>query len=445
MTTFSDLLFLFRFLPVFLLVYYLVPTRFRNLLLFLGSLGFYASFDLLYAGGFLILIILNYLLSVPVKSKGKKAFFIFAVLLDCSVLVLVKSLEIFSAGFLLPLGVSFFIFKMISFQAELYLGRIPEKPGFWDTCAYFSLFFQIPEGPIMRYSEGGFDRERRVSLSEVDRALCIFAAGLGMKVLLADRFALLWNELYRTGYESISTPLAWIGVIICSFRLYFDFWGYSLMASSLGMMLGFPFIRNFEHPYAAASVSEYYRRWHMTLGFFLRDFVYIPLGGSREGRGKTVRNLFLVWLITAVWHGTSPNFLIWGGVLFLLIIWEKFVLSRNKTVLGIFGRFHVIILIPLTWLVFSITNTTDLQSFLCRLFPFFGIGKTLDPFDWKLVLSAGWYLFPIAFCLCIPKLADFFARRLSSIFVRLILLAVFWVSIYFVVISGSNPFLYYSF
>ncbi|MBQ4293266.1 MAG: MBOAT family protein [Lachnospiraceae bacterium] len=427
-----------------LLVYYLFKGRARNAVLFLGSIFFYAWGNLYYGAAFLVLILLNYLLARAMRSKSRVVFLVLAVLLDVGVLAVCKLLEVHHSGFILPLGISFLTFKMISFQADLYRGELKEVPDFLSVITYFSLFFQIPEGPIMRYSEG-FSMERRPSLSALDQGLCLFAAGLSMKVLLADRLSLLWNEIFRIGYESVSTPLMWLFVVITAFRLYFDFWGYSLMASGIGVMLGFPFIRNFNNPYGAASVTDFYRRWHITLGTWLRDYIYIPVGGSRRGTGRTIGNLALVWLITAAWHGITPPFFLWGLILLLLILWEKFVLVRKKKLLAVFGRIHVLFLIPLTWLIFSAGSLSDVLTCFGRLFPFFGVGQTLDPSDWSFFLREGLLTLAVGAVLLIPRVVGFLKEHLGHIAVRIALTVLFWISIYHVAISGSNPFLYIQF
>ena len=252
----------------------------------------------------------------------------------------------------LPLGLSFFLFKMISFQIDVYRGEMVQKPGFRQTAVYFVMFPQLVSGPIMRFHEGGFgEEEREYSWEKVEEGLQYFIAGLGTKVLLADRLAILWKDIHMIGYESISTPLAWLGAAGYSMELYFDFWGYSLMASGLCLMLGYPFIENFRHPYASKSISEFWRRWHITLGSFFRDYVYIPLGGSREGMGVTMRNLLAVWLLTGLWHGGSLNFILWGLVLFALIAIERLALGKLFGKFPLIGRFFVLAMIPVTWVI----------------------------------------------------------------------------------------------
>ena len=245
---------------------------------------------------------------------------------------------------MLPLGFSFYLFKMISYQADLFRGEITRRPDIIDTVVYFTMFPQVTQGPIMRWNNVGFEkRERTVSPKAFSDGLFFFVLGLGMKVLLADRLSLLWNEIEKIGYESISTPLAWMGAVGYSLRLYMDFWGYSLMAAGIGMMLGFHFVVNFLHPYWACGVADFYRRWHLTLGTWFRDYIYIPLGGSRRGMLRTIRNLAVVWLLTGLWHGITPNYLLWGGILVVLIIWEKYVAAGLIDAVPLIGHLHVVL------------------------------------------------------------------------------------------------------
>ena len=212
---------------------------------------------------------------------------------------------------------------------------------------------------------------------KVESGLKVFALGLAYKVLLANRVGHLWTEVTAIGYESISTPLAWMSIVAYSLQLYFDFYGYSLMAIGLGRMMGFDFPQNFNNPYMAVSMTDFWRRWHMTLGGWFREYVYIPLGGNRGGFAKTVRNMFVVWLLTGLWHGASWNFVLWGLLLFVLLFVEKAglgkVLERHKAL----GHIYMILWIPLSWLVFVITDLSQLGIYLQKLFPFFGSTGTV--------------------------------------------------------------------
>ena len=386
MILFNSLTFLFRFFPVFLAIYYLTPARFREIVLFFGSIAFYAMGAGYMALGLTALTIINYVLGQMVfsadkgglKDRNRKAFYA-AVFIDAGSLILFKVLSGLTDKVVLPLGFSFYLFKMISYQADLFRGEITRRPDIIDTVVYFTMFPQVTQGPIMRWNNVGFEkRERTVSAKAFSDGLFFFVLGLGMKVLLADRLSLLWNELEKIGYESISTPLAWMGAVGYSMRLYMDFWGYSLMAAGIGMMLGFHFVVNFLHPYWACGVADFYRRWHLTLGTWFRDYIYIPLGGSRKGVLRTIRNLVVVWLLTGLWHGITPNFLLWAGILVILIIWEKYVAAGLIDAMPLIGHLHVWFFVPLTWVVFAIPDMRGLKNyFMSHRFYFFKMGVSL--------------------------------------------------------------------
>jgi len=269
--------------------------------------------------------------------------------------------------------------------------------------------------------------------------------GLGMKTLLADRLAILWNEILKIGYDGMSTLLAWLGAYGYSFRLYYDFWGYSLIAAGIGVMLGYPFVENFIHPYAAKNIGDFYRRWHATLGSWFKDYIYIPLGGSRVGVWTTIRNLMVVWLVTGLWHGGTLNFVIWGLVLGAIIVFEKFVLSRNETVSAIVGRCNVLIVIPLTWVVFAISDLKMLGMYFARLFPFFGIGETVNPADFLRELGMFWPYLLFSVVLLFPRVYQLALRHRRNPIVLTLLTFVFWYSVYYIVNSSGNTFMYLNF
>ena len=445
---------MFRFLPVFLLAYYITPARHRHITLFLGSIAFYAAGEPYLVVLLFVLTVLNYLAAGAGRTgQASVIFFDVAVLLIIKIVVL-----LFNEGFVsadaaaglpfsihLPLGISFYLFKMISFQADFIRGELTQRPGFFQTAAYFTMFPQVTQGPIMRYTDGAFGEERKVSIAQVDDGLTLLCMGMVLKVLLADRIAILWNEIVKIGFDGISTPLAWLGAFGYSFQLYLDFWGYSLMAAGLGVMLGFPFILNFEHPYGARGIADFYRRWHKTLGSFFRDYVYIPLGGSREGGGRTIWNLFIVWALTGIWHGGTLNFVLWGMVLFLLIVYEKYVAAGWMERFKWLGHVHVWLFIPLTWVIFAISDLGDLGIYFARLFPFFGIGAAVNPEDIVKYGSIYWPYLAVAVTLCIPRVGGALLRFRKRLWMKLILIALFWVAVYYAAISGSNAFMYFSF
>lgn len=454
MASFTGLEFLFRFFPAFLAVYYITPKKYRNTTLLLGSIVFYAMGEPYYVALLLVMVWLNYFFAKKIYScrdtrRGKKCRkdrFVTVLVLDVGLLALFKGLGAFAGSSILPLGLSFYVFKMISFQVDIFRGDRKELPTFKRTAVYFTMFPQIVSGPIMRFDEGAFLlEEREYSWEKLEEGLQYFVAGLGTKVLLADRLAILWKDIHMIGYESISTPLAWLGAAAYSMELYFDFWGYSLMASGICVMLGFPFVKNFEHPYASKSISEFWRRWHMTLGSFFRDYVYIPLGGSRGGMIETLRNLLAVWLLTGLWHGGSLNFLLWGLVLFLLIGIEKIGLGKLFSKCPPVGRCYTLVLIPVTWVFFALTDFGELGLYLGRLFPFAGGGIAVNPNDiWK-YLGMYWHYLLLGAAWCVPFFSRFLQKHRKNPLVVLLTAAVFWLSIYCLVSMENNPFVYLKF
>ena len=339
--SFSDLTFLFYFLPLFFAVYYLAPFRCKNAVLVLGSAAFYflgaGARDALLLGAS---ILFHYGLARAMDGRAvrtRKALLLFGLCADLFGLVyfkyaafLLENLgkltgQTFSPVHLaLPLGVSFYLFQSAGYLIDVYRGARAER-NLIDFSAFVLAFPQLTMGPILRYDEWrGTLKERMIARGDVLLGFECFAVGLCFKVLLADQLAPLWASLERIGYGYLSTPLAWLGAASYSLQLYFDFSGYSLMAMGLGQMLGLRVPRNFDLPYTARSVSEFYRRWHITLGTWFRDYLYIPLGGSRRGKARTALALAVVWVFTGLWHGASWNFVLWGVMLLAFILLEKF-------------------------------------------------------------------------------------------------------------------------
>ena len=453
MVNFSDLNFIFRFLPIFLVAFYLTPVKFRTWTLLFGSLLFYAVGDFRMLPALLAAVVVNFLFAKAQTGEKSKSLLFFILAIDAGMLIEFKILGQYVDKALLPIGISFYIFKMISYQMDVYRGKVDKDAAFIDVAAYFTMFPQVVSGPIMRfdrYLENKALREK-TSLSEIaesiEDGLRFFVAGLAMKVLLADHLAMLWKDIGTIGYESISTPLAWLGAVTYSLELYFDFWGYSLMAAGIGVMIGFPFITNFDHPYGSGSVSEFYRRWHATLGSWFRDYIYIPLGGSRKGELRTIFNLLVVWLVTGFWHGITLNFIIWGLSLCFIIICERlFVLKRLPAPLSKFvGKVNVLILIPLTWVVFAISDPEMLGMYFSRLFPFTGSGVAVNQGDFLKNIGIYWTVLLPSLILLIPRVYDFWANRRNRLIFNIIWIILFWAFIYSLAGAAGNPFMYFKF
>ena len=490
MINFSDLTFIFRFLPVFIVAFYLTPYEFRTLTLLIGSLLFYGVGDLKMFPVLLGAVIINFLFSRALKGGGSKVLLGFAIVLDALMLIEFKLLGQFVDSAFMPIGVSVFTFKMISFQVDNYRGKVDEKAGFMDIAAYFVMFPQIVSGPIMRfedYAKNPFMKlwakedeqaeaaklenetqeseetkdiidldkeeteenvaiEKPSKLAAIEDGLRFFTLGLAFKVLLADHLAMLWKDIGTIGYESISTALAWLGAYTYSMELYFDFWGYSLMAAGVGVMLGFPFIVNFDQPYGSRNVSEFYRRWHATLGSWFRDYIYFPMGGSRKGSFRTILNLLTVWLITGFWHGVTLNFILWGLIIFVIILCERFVLAKLPKFIGeLFGRINVLILIPLTWVVFALPDSNMLATYFMRLFPFFGVGISINEGDFIKNIGIYGIVLGTGLVMMLPVVYRFFEKHRKNPVFTVGLLALFWACIYSLSNAAGNPFMYFKF
>lgn len=469
---FSSIAFIMYFMPVFFLVYYILPASYKNAWLFLASLGFY-YYGVRGNPGYLLLMIMSVvvnfvagkLIEAQKTRRARKAWLVVGIVYDLGWLILFKYLgflienlnALFGAmhvkvqletwNLILPIGISFYTFQIISYLVDVYRRETKAEKSLISLGTYLCMFPQLIAGPIVNYHLIQEQlHKRKHSMEKVESGLKVFALGLAYKVLLANRVGHLWTEVTAIGYESISTPLAWMSIVAYSLQLYFDFYGYSLMAIGLGRMMGFDFPQNFNNPYMAVSMTDFWRRWHMTLGGWFREYVYIPLGGNRGGFAKTVRNMFVVWLLTGLWHGASWNFVLWGLLLFVLLFVEKAglgkVLERHKAL----GHIYMILWIPLSWLVFVITDLSQLGIYLQKLFPFFGsTGTVLFQGDYlKYGKTYGVYLvLGILFATGVQE--KLLKKNKNRLWVILLLLALFWASVYCMYLGMDDPFLYFRF
>ena len=453
--TFFDLIFIFRLIPIFLIIYYILPCSCRAWLLLVASIGFYYINEPVYIAVISGATLINYILAKLLLKKKSKLLLAVGVVANVSCLAFFKGASTFGLNIIIPLGISYYIFKMISYLADLYNGKI-QSVEFKTMATYFFMFPQITAGPIARmdYVTGNqfwvkSDKTKKEKFFEIllkiEEGLKLFAIGLFMKVMIADHLSVLWNDIKTIGYESISTPLAWLGAYSYSFELYFDFWGYSLMAAGIGIMLGFPFISNFNQPYFSKSISEFYRNWHSTLGAWFRDYVYFPLGGNRKGKLRTVFNIFVVWAFTGIWHGLTFNFWIWAGILFVIIVLEKFLLGRFKKLFKVIGRFNVLVIIPITWVVFAIHSLKYLRIYLLRMFPVIDISVAVNKNDYLFMLEDYWLYLVLAVIFTIPALTGFYKKHKNNVFTILVIFAMFWISIFSLANSAGNPFMYLRF
>lgn len=457
--SFADLSFLFYFLPAFFALYYIAPARLKNAVLVLGSAACYyfgagARDTLLLA----LVLVLHYGLARWMAGSGRRtarALLCIGLALDLYLLVFFKY-----AGFLLenlgtlthtafslpelilPLGVSFYLFQSAGYLIDVARGAAAET-SLIDYAAFTLAFPQLTMGPILRYDDWRARlKSRTLTAADAGQGFELFVAGLCCKVLLADQLAPLWASLERIGYEYLSTPAAWLGAVSYSLQLYFDFSGYSLMAMGLGQMLGLPVPRNFDLPYCARSVSEFYRRWHITLGTWFRDYLYIPLGGSRNGKARTVLALAVVWFFTGLWHGASWSFVLWGVVLLGLILLEKLCIGGFLKRHRVLSHCYLLFVIPPTWVIFRITELAEVRAYFTRLFPFFGTHSAVSAQDALKLLDAYWWLLALGILLCLPAPRRFFEKHRGSPVLDVPLFLLFWVCVYCIATASGNAFLY---
>lgn len=450
---FSSMIFIFLFLPVFLVLYYIVPIRYRNSLLLLGSLIFYAYGEPVHIVLLLLSVLLNYVFGIGFSHTEmtwkRRVLLSLALLYNLGMLFFFKY-QIENGA--LPLGISFYTFQIVSYLIDVYKRRIPAERNLLQLGTYLCMFPQLMSGPLIAYSKIKDSLyQRSYSVSAVEDGLKTFTIGLASKILIANPLGSLWRDAQIIGFDSISTPMAWIAMFAFSLQIYFDFNGYSLMAIGLGRMLGFTLPQNFDHPYAATSISDFWRRWHITLGLWFREYIYIPLGGNRKGTAIMIVNLFLVWMCTGLWHGFGTNFLLWSLFCFILIAIEKLFFStwlKHPTLLRVlFARLYVLLMIPLSWMLFAITDLTEIKLFFSRLFPpviTFSQQFFMQPDVVKALSSYGiFFLAGIVFCL--PCCSRFYEKHKNNIMILLSLLLLFWLCIHRILNEVNNPFLYFSF
>lgn len=467
---FSSIFFIFVFLPVTLAVYSVAPRRLKNLILLLFSLVFYAWGEPVYIFLMLISIVYNYLSGLEIafyRGRGQDAkarlIFLLSVAFNLGVLGFFKY-----AGFVaqnlnavlpfqlpqvelaLPIGISFYTFQTLSYIIDVYRGTVAVQRNIIDFGLYISMFPQLVAGPIVRYTDIEHQlRHRAVTLDGLGQGTLLFVRGLVKKVLLANNIGLAFTAIQGMPAGELSALSAWVGALAYTFQIYFDFSGYSDMAIGLGKMFGFTFMQNFNHPYISTSVTEFWRRWHISLSHWFRDYVYIPLGGSRQGTSRTVINLLVVWSLTGLWHGAAWNFVAWGLYYGVLLVLEKFILRPvlerlPKAVLHLYTLFFVVV----GWVLFASPTLPDAMAYLGAMF---GSGAgVIDSAGIYYLSTNAVLLVACAFCsgplvsgvlesLCVS------GRTSHKVLAAALFVAGFVFCTAFLVNATYNPFLYFRF
>ena len=466
---FSSIVFLFTFLPAVMILYYLLPVRFRNVILLLASLVFYAWGEPVYLFLMLLSILFNYFSgldiarNLPDKRAAKRSL-VFNLIINLAVLGFFKyegfvldtlngilPVHISYHALPLPIGISFYTFQILSYIIDIYRGNVKVQTNLPNFALYVTMFPQLIAGPIVQYAD--VDEQlasREVSRTKFGEGSMYFIRGLAKKVLLANTSGMIFTEVSGLAKGNIAVVTAWLGAFAYMFQIYFDFSGYSDMAIGLGKMFGFEFNMNFNYPYVSKSITEFWRRWHISLSSWFRDYVYIPLGGSRVSKIKHIRNLLIVWFLTGLWHGASWNFVVWGLFYGVILITEKYFTGKILAKLPeAVQTLYTMILVMLGWVLFF---SPTLGSALTWIGNMFGQGATGFMDSQALYLIMRNWLFWVAgiigstpFMHLLGKRLVFNEERPHTVLAGCLMTGLFVLCVAYLVTESYNPFLYFRF
>lgn len=475
---FPSVEFIFAFLPIVLMVYFILLRRnvlLKNIWLFAASLFFYAfgegSFILLMLGEILLDYLLALFLNRSQKRWARRTLLSIAIISNIGILGIFKYASFVCVDILhlppdavgiaadihLPLGISFFTFQALSYVLDVYMGKVAATGSFLNVGLYVSFFPQLVAGPIVRYTDiADAINNRKESIDGFSSGVVRFLIGLSKKVLIANNMALVadaaWKLIIGDRLEA-SVAMAWLGAISYTLQIYFDFSGYSDMAIGLGKIFGFDFPENFKHPYIATSLTEFWRRWHISLSSWFRDYVYIPLGGSRRGEARTYINLMIVWLLTGIWHGANYTFVVWGLLYGILLMIEKVIcahkaIRKQSLIQRIFGHLYTMIVVTLAWVIFRSDSINDAVIYILGMFGR-GSGKLVDRvFVAYLKQNICFYIPAIIGCMPILESLELkFGEKnpIYNVAFGATVLAGFVISVSYIINNGYNPFIYFNF
>lgn len=461
---FSSIVFLYIFLPIMLIVYFIVPNKFKNAIMILASLIFFAWGEIRYIFIMLILAVMDFICGRNIdknfNNKKKKIYLFIDVGINLLILFFFKysdfiieninlatGLKIPLLNIPLPIGVSFNTFQSLSYIIDVYRGTVKCEKSFYNYLAYTTLFPQIIAGPIVRYETVDEELEvKNISMDNFSTGMKRFIVGLAKKVLIANNVGKLWALIEAGSYTQMTTLLAWTGIIAFALQIYFDFSGYSDMAIGLAEIFGMKFDENFNYPYISKSITEFWRRWHITLGSWFRDYIYIPLGGNRKGFPKQIRNILIVWFLTGAWHGASWNFILWGVYFGVILILEKMILLKVlEKIPKIFSHIYAVLLILVSWAIFAFT---DLDSVINYIKIMFGVGNTTLINSEAVYYFKNYFVIILIGVICsIPifKKIKIKNENINAVFSSIIYIGLFLLSTASLVSDTYNPFLYFRF
>lgn len=474
---FSSLTFLFAFLPLTLIIYYLVPQKAKNIVILVSGLLFYAWGEPIYVLAMIASTFIDYtagriIAKYDNDEKKRRICLIVSLIMNLGLLGTFKYLgflinsanawfgwSIPNPNLPLPIGISFFTFQSMSYTIDLYRRNIKVQKSAVNFLAFVTLFPQIVAGPIVRYEDIQNEIDHRtITEKMLGDGISRFIVGLGKKVLIANNIGALWSQIKLMEYGELSAVTAWLGILAFTFQIYFDFSGYSDMAIGLGKMMGFNFPENFDYPYMSHSISEFWRRWHMTLGAWFKSYIYIPLGGNRKGKARTIINLLIVWTVTGIWHGASWNFMLWGAYFGVLIVLERLFLGKwLEKIPAFFSWLYTFVLVIFGWVMFDAVDTTTVHigDMFSQVFTFIGAmfganGVFIDNTAMNAIVNYG-----IIFAVCIFGSSDVLKticdkiRKNGPVWVQygepVVLTAVMLASTAYITTSSYNPFLYFNF
>lgn len=466
---FSSIVFLFSFLPAVMILYYLLPVRFRNVILLLASLVFYAWGEPVYLFLMLLSILFNYFSGLDIArnlqdKRAAKRSLVFNLIINLAVLGFFKyegfvldtlngilPVHISYHALPLPIGISFYTFQILSYIIDVYRGNVKVQTNLPNFALYVTMFPQLIAGPIVQYAD--VDEQlasREVSRTKFGEGSMYFIRGLAKKVLLANTSGMIFTEVSGLAKGNIAVMTAWLGAFAYMFQIYFDFSGYSDMAIGLGKMLGFEFNMNFNYPYVSKSITEFWRRWHISLSSWFRDYVYIPLGGNRVSKIKHIRNLLIVWFLTGLWHGAAWNFVAWGLYYGVILIIEKYLLSPVLDRLpDVVRHIYSIVLVVIGWVLFFSSSFGQAADYIRVMF---GAGAHgFADRESMYLLTSNLILWLILIFGSTPLVHFRYEHMLrtkkwnTTIINSVVYVALFIVCIAYLVTETYNPFLYFRF
>lgn len=466
---FSSVVFLYIFLPIMLLVYFIVPKKFKNAVMIIASLIFFAWGEIRYIFIMLILAVMDYFCGKKIDkyfdNKKKKRLYL-GIDVGVNLLILfffkyadfiisninlITGFNIPLLNIPLPIGVSFNTFQSLSYIIDVYRGTVKCEKSFYNYLTYTTLFPQIIAGPIVRYET--VDEElvdKKISMNNFTKGMKRFILGLGKKVLIANNVGKLWSIIESGSYITLSPALVWLGLVAFALQIYFDFSGYSDMAIGLANIFGMNFDENFNYPYISKSITEFWRRWHITLSSWFKDYIYIPLGGNRKGLAKQIRNILIVWFLTGAWHGASWNFILWGLYFGVILILEKmFLLKFLEKIPAIFRHIYTIFLVLISWLIFAFEDLGKIGEYFKALFNFnYSYSYNSEGIyylkNYAIIIIIGIILSTPIITKLLKKM-ETKNKLIPSLITSFIYIAIFIFSTSYLVSDSFNPFLYFRF